>query len=529
MSASFFTADEDTQKARDASMRRLLGNYPLFAAQCLKIKTKAGTIVPFDFNLAQAYLHGRLEEQKARTGRVRAILGKGRQSGGSTYIGGRFYHATSTRRGVNTFILTHEQPATDNLFGMVERFHKHNPLRVSTAKSNAKELYFDKLDSGYAVGTAGTKAIGRSRTIQRLHGSEVAFWANAAAHFGGVVQAVPDLPDTEIILESTGAGVGGEFHERWQQAEAGEGDYIAIFIPWFMTPEYSRDVPLDFVLDTEEREYAGMHRLTMPQMVWRRAKVAELKDPTLFKQEYPATAQEMFQFSGHESFITAESVVWARKATCDGIGPLVIGADPARMGKDRFSLAWRRGRKVEKIESNLKMGTIEGANWIKRVIDADDPDRVFIDLGGVGAGTFDILQSWGEPYCSVVVGVNFGGTPQDPVVILQDGTKVPGAANRRAEMWSRSRDWLTQVGGADIPDLDSLQSDACGPSFTYNMAQQLLLEPKEKMVARGIRSPDEWDSVALTFAEPVRQRRARFKENSRSGGPTGGQLGWLGT
>jgi hypothetical protein len=38
-----------------------------------------------------------------------------------------------------------------------------------------------------------------------------------------VVQAVPDLPGTEIILESTGNGIGGEFHERWQMAEAGIG------------------------------------------------------------------------------------------------------------------------------------------------------------------------------------------------------------------------------------------------------------------------------------------------------------------
>jgi hypothetical protein len=38
-------------------------------------------------------------------------------------------------------------------------------------------------------------------------------------------------------------------------------------------------------------------------MVWRRAKIAELKDPLLFKQEYPATAQEAFQLTGHDSFI----------------------------------------------------------------------------------------------------------------------------------------------------------------------------------------------------------------------------------
>jgi len=31
----------------------------------------------------------------------------------------------------------------------------------------------------------------------------------------------------------------------------------------------------------------------------------------------------------------------------------------------------------------------------------------------------------------------------------------------------------------------------------------LLLESKEHMRQRGIRSPDEWDAIALTFAEPV--------------------------
>jgi hypothetical protein len=30
------------------------------------------------------------------------------------------------------------------------------------------------------------------------------------------------------------------------------------------------------------------------------------------------------------------------------------------------------------------------------------------------------------------------------------------------------------------------------------------------MRARGVRSPDEWDAVALTFAEPVAVERSRF-------------------
>jgi hypothetical protein len=164
---------------------------------------------------------------------------------------------------------------------------------------------------------------------------------------------------------------------------------------------------------------------------------------------------------------------------------LVIGADPARFGDDRFSLAWRRGRKVSKIESRQKVDTVAGANWIKQVIDVDKPARVFLDLGGVGAGTFDILQSWGAPYERIVVGVNFGGEPQELVEYLSDGSKQPGSRNRRAEMWKRSRDWLGAPGGADIPDRDSLQADACGPGYSYDMNQRLLLENKEHMRARA--------------------------------------------
>jgi len=242
-----------------------------------------------------------------------------------------------------------------------------------------------------------------------------------------------------------------------------------------------------------------------------------LKDPLLFKQEYPATANEAFQLTGHDSFIKSEEVLAARKTTCEGIGPLVIGADPARFGDDRFSLAWRKGRQVSKIESKSKIDVVQGANWIKQVIDADHPARVFVDVGGVGAGVVDILHSWGGDYLDKVTPINFGSEPQEPNVILPDGTKSAGPRNRRAEMWSRSKDWLNEAGGADIPDQDSLQADACGPGYSYDVNQRLLLESKEHMRARGIRSPDEWDAIVLTFAEPVHEAVARVPRTVRRG------------
>lgn len=505
---------------RELSLRRKLKDeFAAYSRACLKIRPKDPRLgnQPFALNRAQRYVHEKLEDQLRTSGRVRALVLKGRQQGMSTYIGGRFYWKVTHGRGLRCFILTHEQDATDNLFGMVDRYHSNCPdlFRPHTGAANAKELYFDKLDSGYAVGTAGAKAVGRSQTIQFFHGSEVAFWPNAPGHFAGVVQAVPDLPGTEVILESTANGVGGEYHERWQQAEKGIGDYIAVFVPWFWEDGYTRPVPAGFEPTQEEIDYRAAHGLTLEQIVWRRAKISELKDPLLFKQEYPATAAEAFQMSGHDSFISAELVMKARKNESEAIGPLVIGFDPAWKGNDRGSMAWRKGRKVTKLESRQKLDTMQGAGWAKQVIDADKPAKMFIDVGGIGAGVYDRLVEMG--YGHVVVAVNFGSSPLEPQPVDDDGKPKGGYANRRAEMWGKSKEWLEEPGGVDIPDLDSLQADACSPGYKYDSLTRVVLESKDDIRKRGLRSPDEWDAVALTFAEPIRPQASGIRIRQRIG------------
>lgn len=508
--------------ARLEALARLRADLPLYADQCLRIRTKAATIAPLQFNRAQLHVHQRLEEQRARTGgKVRALLLKARQQGFSTYVGARFYHRTSMQRGIRAFILTHEQEASETLFQIVDRFHRLSPAKPVASRSNVRELQFGRLDSGYEVGSAGTQAVGRSKTLQLLHGSEVAFWKNAAAHFAGVVQTIPDLPGTEIILESTGNGPSGEFYDRWGQAIRGIGDYEAIFVPWFWSDEYRRAVDPEFSLDAEEEAYAAAHGLDAEQMAWRRAKLAELKDPLLFMQEYPATHEEAFQATGRDSFISTASVLAARKADIEGIGPLILGVDPKREGNDRFSIAWRKGRKVLKVESDpAPTENVRSASKLKDIIDTDKPARVFMDVGGNGGGIFDILKSWGEPYASIVKLVNFGSAALAPVETMPDGTKRPGPKLRRDEMWANSKAWLEDEGGADIPDLDSLQADATAPGRSYDMNQRLMLESKAHLAV----SPDEWDAVALTFAEPVADEPVRPKP--ASGGV--GRDGWMG-
>jgi hypothetical protein len=483
----------------------------LFAGDRLLIKPKVpGELVPLRFNRAQRFVHQRLQDQLARVGMVRAIILKARQQGFSTYIGARFYWRAIHAEGLEVFILTHSQGATDNLFDMVDRFQRNNPEPPTVGAANAKELTFPILGSGYSVGTAGMSEVGRSRTIQLLHGSEAAYWKNAANHFAGVVQAVPRAPGTEVILESTGNGPAGEFYERWQQAEAGVGEYEAIFVPWFWSDEYRAEAPAGFALDDEEEELAGRFGLDPEQMAWRRIKLAELRDPMRFMREYPATANEAFMAADADSFIKPEAVLRARKATIEGIGPLILGVDPKREGHDRFAIAWRKGRCVSKVESDAApVDAVTAAGRLKTIIDHDRPVAVFIDVGGQGGPIADMLRSWGEPYASLVKEINFASAPLESVRILADGSKRPGPKNRRAEMWEKSRDWLDEPGGADIPDRDSLQADACAPGYLYDLNQRLQLESKEKMASRGVRSPDEWDAVALTFAEPVAEPRPR--------------------
>lgn len=486
---------------REKAIRlRLKSEFPHYAAKCLKIRDKNGAVKPFELNKAQLYLHQRIEAQLATTGKVRALILKGRQQGSSTYVGGRFYHKVSHRKGVRAFILTHHDDATSNLFDMTQRYHDNCPdlVKPATSAANAKELHFSNLDSGYKVGTAGNKAVGRSSTIQYFHGSEVAFWPNAAEHAAGVMQAIPDAPETEVLLESTAYGMGNLFHTMWMAAEAGKSDFIAIFVPWFWSDEYRKEPPKDFQPTAEEEEYKAAHSLDDAQLCFRRAKIIELSiggdsGEWRFKQEYPATAQEAFQASGHDSLIDSRKVLKARKGQRPNTyGPLIIGVDPARFGPDASAIIRRVGARAFAPERHYHKDTMSLAGIVKRAIDVEKPDRVFIDVGGIGAGTYDRLVELG--YGRVVVAVDFGGSPMDVVKYY----------NRRSEMYGTLAQWLDSAGGVQIPDEDDLHADLCAPGYSYDSNGAMKLEKKEDIKKRIGRSTDLADALALTFAEPVR-------------------------
>lgn len=161
---------EDVERTERKLRIRAREQFSFFAERCLKIAVKEAEVEalkPLLLNDAQEYVHARIEAQRRRIGRVRVIVLKGRQQGVSTYTEGRFYWRVIHRPGVKAFILTHQQRATDNLFAMVDRYHRNCPplFQPHVGRSNQSELEFDHLDSRYTVATAGSKGAGRSATI----------------------------------------------------------------------------------------------------------------------------------------------------------------------------------------------------------------------------------------------------------------------------------------------------------------------------------------------------------------------------
>jgi hypothetical protein len=122
------------------------------------------------------------------------------------------------------------------------------------------------------------------KTIQLFHGSEVAFWPNAATHFAGVVQAIPDLPEPRSSLRARPTASAASFTSAGSRPKLGIGDYEAIFIPWFWSPSTARPVPDGFSWTMRNRNTPKPTAWTLEQMAWRRNKMAELKDPLLFSR-----------------------------------------------------------------------------------------------------------------------------------------------------------------------------------------------------------------------------------------------------
>jgi hypothetical protein len=293
------------EKAKREALKDYEKNFEKFCEDNIQILTKDSSkgFVPFKFNEPQRIITEALNKQLEETGRVRAIILKARQQGISTYGAARVFWKTYFIPYSRSVVMAHDSATSDALFNMSRNIIDNMPthMKPTLQKSNAKEILFEDNKSGYRLYTAGSPEAGRGTTPTVAHLSEVGFWTHDEKILAGLFQGISEADGTEVILESTANGASGEFHRLFQGAMNGENDYVAIFIPWFVTEEYRRPAPEDFETTLEEDELIEKYDLDEDQLYWRRLKISE-GGARKFQQEYPANAGEAFIVSGNTVF-----------------------------------------------------------------------------------------------------------------------------------------------------------------------------------------------------------------------------------
>ena len=183
--------------------------------------------------------------------------------------------------------------------------------------------------------------------------------------------------------------------------------------------------------------------------------------------------------------------------------PAVIGVDPAWTGSDSLAIVVRQGIWSKVLEVMPKNDDdMRTAGKLARYQDVYGATAVFIDMG-YGTGIFSAGKTMGSTNWRIV---SFSEKPMKE-----------GFANKRAEMWSEMKEWLSD--GGCIDNNDTLIKDLIAPEVFINKSGKMQLESKQEMKKRGMPSPNTADALALTFAYPVSaNNNSKYRMLRRRGG-----------
>lgn len=215
--------------------------------------------------------------------------------------------------------ICHDDDTNIRLRDMVDTFRDNLPevLRRPYRKGhdNASSSQFAHNQAGFERRIAGARGKARGWTSNYLHATEMAHWASATSatsrdDAGGSDQqmfssalATMHARDGRVIVESTGNGPAGLFHDLWKQART-DPAWAYVFVPWSNVARYSDDLSdvealaLERDLDDTEIELVRRRGLTMGQIAWRRRKMrTEQWTPLRMRREFPLTDDEPFMIN----------------------------------------------------------------------------------------------------------------------------------------------------------------------------------------------------------------------------------------
>lgn len=272
--------------------------------------------VPFFFNEVQRDFIQHLEH---RTPGIPIYVLKGRQQGFTTLITAIQLAYAITRRNFAGFTVANAQINTDSIFNDKARaVYDRLPgiLKPTEKFNNRKELYFDKLNSSWRVATA-SKELGRSKTLEFCHFSEVAFYECLMSDLQKSIGEA--LTANAIVIYETTANGYNEAKDLWDSESCDN-----LFYEWWRSEEYVSD---DVAVIEQAKDEWLINRIKWlrgngisdRQIAWYVKKYNLYIDKNSIKQEYPCFPEEAFIASGECEF--GNELVIRRINECRALQP----------------------------------------------------------------------------------------------------------------------------------------------------------------------------------------------------------------
>lgn len=296
----------------DSLKHEIFENPEKLIEMVMYIVDKEKKLIPFVLNEVQREFLGDLNNcimlyKAGRLLSIKMLILKGRQQGMTSLITAYQLACTITRKNFEGFTAADEDGNTAAIFENKAKFVYSllpDALKPTEKFNNRKQLLFEKLNSKWECKTA-SKNMGRSRTINFMHGSEAAFWKDGISGVqAGLGEAL--TKDAIQILESTANGY-NEFKDLWDS-----GKWKCCFFAWWKTHEYN----FRFENDEKKQQFLNdcktktdwiflrckwlidSQKLLPEQVYWYYNKYKSYLDGELIKQEYPCSPDEAFLSSG---------------------------------------------------------------------------------------------------------------------------------------------------------------------------------------------------------------------------------------
>lgn len=164
----------------------------------------------------------------------------------------------------------------------------------------------------------------------------------------------------------------------------------------------------------------------------------------------------------------------------------ILGVDVAREGDDKSVIFPRQGIVALEPVVLRNVDSLQGAGAVSRKWEEWDAHACFVDnTGGFGAGWIDQLRVLRRN----PIGIHFASKASTLQFV-----------NKRAEMLWTACQWVKE-GGA-LPDIPELLEEMTAHTYFFR-GDAIQIEEKDQIKAKIGRSPDYFDGLGLTFAQPV--------------------------